>query len=44
MMDMIGDPMVGAQVGTEVGNGMVGDGNGIMVNLNFLLLDQHNDP
>ena len=43
MTDMIGAQTDGAQDGMEVGNGMVGDGNGIMVNLNLLLLDQHND-
>ena len=43
MTDMIGAQTDGAQDGMEVGNGMVGDGNGIMANLNLPLLGQHND-
>ena len=40
MMVMIGEPMDGAQDGMDVGNGMVGGGNGIM---EYLFLSQHND-
>ena len=40
IMAMIGVAIAGAQDGMEVGNGMVGGGNGIM---EYLFLSQHND-